>query len=141
MGMLTRSPRLTPRERRLRREARSAAMRERALALRQTAATYAAIGLKFGLSRARAQEIVRKAERLINDPRWYDRLPMRAQNFLHNVNLAVLPEIEAATAIARLSRRELLSAPNIGRGAADAIAAWLAGHGFTFSKHSRRKSG
>jgi hypothetical protein len=54
---------------------------------------------------------------------------MRAQTFLHNMNLTALPEIEAAIAVARLSRRELLAAPNLGRGAVDAIAAWLGDHG------------
>jgi hypothetical protein len=50
---------------------------------------------------------------------------MRAQTFLHIHGLIGLPELEAAIAVARLSRRELLSTPNIGRGAADAIGAWL----------------
>ena len=70
-----------------------------------------------------------KAERLILRPRWYDCLPARVQNVLHNAGLTALPEAEAANAVARLSRRELLAARNIGRAAADAIAAWLADHG------------
>ena len=54
-----------PAERRIRREARSAAFRERALALRQQGWTLAAIGEALGVSTTRAFQIVRKAERLI----------------------------------------------------------------------------
>jgi hypothetical protein len=75
-----------------------------------------------------------KAERLTNNPRWYDGLPMRAQTYLHNAGLAALPEAEAAAAVARLSRRERLAKPNIGKGAAAALTAWLARHGHTFSQ-------
>jgi len=131
-----RIPNLTPAERRIRREARSAALRDLALALRQGGKTFAIIGQELGLSLERARQIVKKAERLANAPRWFDPLPMRAQTFLHNMNLTALPEIEAAIAVARLSRRELLAAPNIGRGAADAIAAWLAGHGLKLREAS-----
>jgi hypothetical protein len=49
-------------ERRLRREGRSAAMRERALALRQAGWTYAAIGQALGVSSTRALQLARKAE-------------------------------------------------------------------------------
>jgi hypothetical protein len=121
----------SPTERRIRREARSAALRAQALALRRSGSTYAEIGAALGLSQARAHQIVRKAERLALAPRWYDSLPMRAQTFLHNAGLAELPEPEAAAAIAQLTRRELLAAPNLGRGACDALVAWLARHGLS----------
>jgi hypothetical protein len=52
-------------ERRIRREARSAALRERALALRQAGWTFTSIGIALGVSTTRALQIVRKAERLI----------------------------------------------------------------------------
>jgi hypothetical protein len=121
----------TPAERRIRREARSAALRAQALALRQDGASYAEIGQKLGVSLERARQIVRKAERLTNSPRLFDPLPMRAQTFLHNAGLTALPETEAANAVAQLSRREILSAPNIGKGATAAVAAWLARRGLT----------
>jgi hypothetical protein len=127
--MLNRIPITTPTERRICREARSSAMRAQALALRQSGATYAVIGKALGLSVGRAQQIVRRAERLALAPRWYDSLPMRAQTFLHNAGLAELPESEAAAAVARLSRRELLASPNFGKDAAGAVTAWLARHG------------
>jgi hypothetical protein len=116
-------------QRRICREARSAVLRAQALALRQDGATYVEIGAALGVSQARAHQIVRKAERLTNSPCWYDGLPMRARTFLHNAGLTALPEIEAAAAIARLTRRELLATPNFGRGACDAVVAWLARHG------------
>jgi hypothetical protein len=93
-----------------------------ALALRQSGASYANIGAAFGLSKTRAAQIVRRAERL----HWHDALPGRVRTFLHSLDLTTRPEIEAANAIARLTRRELLSAPNIGRAACDAVIAWLA---------------
>jgi hypothetical protein len=62
MGMLTRAPIPPAAERRLRREGRSAAMRERALALRQAGWTYSAIGQALGVSTTRALQLVRKAE-------------------------------------------------------------------------------
>jgi hypothetical protein len=49
-------------ERRIRREARSETMRERALALRVSGWTYAAIGQALGVSSTRALQLVRKAE-------------------------------------------------------------------------------
>jgi hypothetical protein len=52
-------------ERRLRREGRSAALRERALALRQAGWTYAAIGQALGVSSTRALQLVRKAEWIV----------------------------------------------------------------------------
>jgi hypothetical protein len=53
-------------ERRLRREGRSAALRERALALRQAGWTYAAIGQALGVSSTRSLQLVRRAEREIH---------------------------------------------------------------------------
>jgi hypothetical protein len=99
------------------------------LALRQGGATYAEIGDALGLSLERARQIVLKARRLTDDPHWYDALPMRAQTFLHIHDLAELPEREAAIAVARLTRRELLAAPNVGKGAVAAITDWLDRHG------------
>jgi len=64
--MLIRIPIPLPAERRIRREARSAILRERALALRQAGWTYAAIGRALGVSTTRALQMVRKAERLIS---------------------------------------------------------------------------
>jgi hypothetical protein len=131
MQMLTRPTFSTPAERRIRREARSAALRVRAFTLRQDGKSYAAIGAALGLSLERARQVVLRAERLALAPRWFDPLPMRAQTFLHNNGLSELPEIEAAAAVAQLTRRELLATPNFGKGAAAAIAAWLARHGLT----------
>jgi hypothetical protein len=90
--------------------------------------------MALGLSLERARRIVIKGERLANSPRWYDSLPMRAQNFLRNAGLSELPEIEAAAAVARLTRRELLATPNFGRVACDAVTAWLARHRLTLTK-------
>ena len=95
-------------ERRLRREAQSAALRERAFALRQAGATYAGIGHELGISLERARQIVRKAERLILHSRWYDRLPQRAVGLLYARGLLERPEFEAAHALAQLSARELM---------------------------------
>src|SRR5262245_48575667 len=118
--MRSRVPSFTPAERRIR--------EARALVLRQAGATYVAIGRELGVSCGRARQITGQAEGLADAPRWVNPLPMRAQTFLYNLNLAELPELEAATAVARMSRRELLALPNIGRGAADALVAWLATH-------------
>jgi hypothetical protein len=49
-------------ERRIRREARSETLRERALALRMAGWTYAAIGQALGFSATRALQLVRKAQ-------------------------------------------------------------------------------
>jgi hypothetical protein len=136
--MLNGFPISSPTERRIRREARSATLRERALALRQAAWTYAAIGQALGVSLERARQMVRKAERLRRDPHWYDTLPMRAQTFLHIIGVAALPETEAAIVVARLSKRELLSAPNVGKDAAAALTAWLARHGLELPPESKR---
>jgi hypothetical protein len=66
--MRTQTPAVLPRtERRIRREARSATLRERALALRQAGWTLAAIGQALGVSSTRAFQMVRKAERLISE--------------------------------------------------------------------------
>jgi hypothetical protein len=63
--MLTRVPIPPAAERRIRREARSATLRERALALRLAGWTFASIGIALGVSTTRALQMVRKAERLI----------------------------------------------------------------------------
>jgi hypothetical protein len=52
-------------------------------------------------------------------------------NFLRIRGLDVLPEIEAASAVACFTRRELMQAPNFGKGAAAAVTAWLARHDLT----------
>ena len=127
-------------QRRVRREEQAAAQRDRALALRQIGMTFAAIGAELGVRLERARQIVRKAEWHANNPRWYDDLPMRAQTFLRNTGLSTLPEAEAAAALARLSRRELMRAPNVGHAVADALGAWLAHHGLAFTA-STTKSG
>jgi hypothetical protein len=125
---MQRIPPSTLAERRIRRQQRSAQLRTRALAMREAGATYAEIGAALGLSLERARQIVRRAKRLTNSPRWFDPLPMRAQTFLHNAGLSELPEPEAADAVAQLTRRELLATPNFGRVACDAVATWLARH-------------
>ena len=51
-------------ERRIRREARSETLRERALALRRAGWTLARIGIALGVSTTRVFQMVRKAERL-----------------------------------------------------------------------------
>jgi hypothetical protein len=120
-------------QRRIRREEQAAAQRERALALRRIGMTFAAIGEELGVRLERARQIVRRAEWHADHPHWYDDLPVRAQTFLHNADLATLPEAEAAAALARLSRRELMRAPNVGHAVADALGAWLAHHGRAFT--------
>src|SRR5262249_61012509 len=107
----------TPTERRIRREARSATLRERALALRRVGWTYIAIGQVLGVSLDRARRITLQAERLANAPRWYDGLPARAVNLLHQRGLSALSEIDAAGAVAQLSRCELMRTPNFGKNA------------------------
>jgi hypothetical protein len=116
-------------ERRIRREARSATLRELALRLRRDGATYAAIGAVLGVSSTRARQIARKADRFVKSPHWHDGLPARVRHFLYHQGWNRLSEVEAARQVARLSRRELLRAPNIGHGAFTAIAGWLASHG------------
>ena len=115
-------PRLTPAERRIR--------RDRALALRQDGETFAAIGTALSVSPTRARQLVLRCQH------WGDGLPGRLRTLLHMMELDGLPEIEAAVAIARLTRRELLSKPNIGKRAADAASAWLARHGLTLREGS-----
>jgi hypothetical protein len=64
--MRIQTPPVLPRtERRIRREARSATLRERALALRQGGWTFAKIGHALGVSTSRAVQMARKAKRLI----------------------------------------------------------------------------
>jgi len=128
-------------ERRLRREAQSAALRERAFALRQAGATYAGIGHELGISLERARQIVRKAERLILHSRWYDRLPQRAVGLLYARGLLERPEFEAAHALAQLSARELMRTPNFGRTSLAALRAWLAGHGLKLREASPSNEG
>jgi hypothetical protein len=134
MGMLTLIPPAA--ERRIRREARSETLRECALALRRGGWTFAAIGKALGVSLERARQVVRKAERRKRDPHWYDGLPVRAIYFLHGRSLTSVPEIEAAHAVARLSRRELMNTPNFGAGACAAVIAWLARHGLKLQPES-----
>jgi hypothetical protein len=55
----------SPAERRIRREARSETLRERALALRRAGWTLARIGQALGVSTTRVFQMARKAERLI----------------------------------------------------------------------------
>jgi len=130
-------PRLTPGgERRIRREARSATLRERALALHRAGESYRSIGRVLGVSLARARQIVRKAERLARNPHWYDALPQRPVSFLRNQGWDALSEIEAARAVARLSRRDLLSTLNFGHVSLDALCDWLARHDLTLSPES-----
>jgi hypothetical protein len=119
----------TPTERRRYREAQSAAQRQRALALRQAGATYAAIGRELGVTLERARQIVFKAERLALDPRWYDALPERAVHVLRAYELLDRPEFEVARALAQLSVRELMQRANFGRISLNALGDWLAGHG------------
>jgi len=119
----------TPTERRVRREARSETLRELALALRQDGWTYAHIGKALGVSLERARRVIKKAERLRDQPRWHDKLPVRALNFLLKHELESLPEIDAARAVALLSRRELLGFANLGVGTCAAVVAWLSHHG------------
>jgi hypothetical protein len=120
---------LTPAERRQLREARSAERRSRALSLRRGGATYAAIGAALSVSLERARRIVLQAERLADHPHWTDGVARRAINFLRHQGLSTLPEIEAAQAVAKLSRSELMSFPNFGRSAYEALLGWLAVHG------------
>jgi hypothetical protein len=119
----------TPADRHSRRQQRSAELRGRALALRRDGATYAAIGRTLGVCLERARRITLKAERLAVAPRWYDGLPARAINLLHQRGLKALSEIDAARAVAQFTRRELMSTPNFGRVSLSALRAWLAKHG------------
>jgi hypothetical protein len=114
----------TPAERRIR--------RDRALALRQDGETFAAIGAAFSVSPTRARQLVLRAR----CQHWGDGLPGRLRTLLHMMELDGLPEIEAAVAIARLTRRELLSRPNIGKRAAAAASVWLARYGLELREGS-----
>jgi hypothetical protein len=121
-------------DRRIRREAEADARRAQALAMRQAGATFAAIGAAFGLSLEQARQIVHKAERIASDPNRGYQLPMRAANFLKLAGFLDLPEAEAAAAVAKMSRREVLARPNVGKGAVAALVEWIARHGHTFSE-------
>jgi len=134
--MDARSPETTPAERRLRREAQSAAMRERTLALRQAGATYAAIARDLGLSPERARQVVFKAERLARAPHWYDDLPDRAVHLLRGHELLDRPGLGAAHALAQASARELMRTPNFGQVSLNALRGWLAGHGLKLRPES-----
>ena len=114
-------------DRRRAREALSAAKRGYALRLRSAGATYAQIGVALGLSSTRIGQLLAKAERLAAQPRWHGQFPARALNFLIIRGLTDLPELEAARAVAKLSRRELMKQPNLGKGAIGALEAWLTG--------------
>jgi hypothetical protein len=72
-----------PAERRIRREARSATLRERAWALRRAGWTLSNIGQALGVSPTRAFQMVRKAERLhlINRPNEEGALAQGAPSF------------------------------------------------------------
>jgi hypothetical protein len=134
MGMLTIIP--PPAERRIRREARSQTLRDLALGLRQAGWTLAEIAAALGLSIERARQIVRKAERRCRDAHWSDALPARARHSLYARGLLALSEIEAVQAVAQLSRRELMRAPDFGNGTCAAIIAWLARHGLKLQPES-----
>ena len=121
----------TPAQRRIRRERLSAAKRGLALAMRSAGATQAQIAAALALSPARIAQILAKAEHLAARPHWHGQFPARALNFLIGRDLPERPEIEAAEALARLSRKEIQAEPNLGRGAVKAIEVWLAGHGLT----------
>jgi len=128
--MHSRIPNSTPTDRRLHREARSAEQRKLALALRRDGATYAVIAVALGVCLERARRITRQAERLADHPRWFDSLPQRAISFLRAHGLDALPEIEAARALANVSRRELLSTPNFGGVSLSVLCDWMGKHGF-----------
>jgi hypothetical protein len=137
MGVEQNPAKTTAVERRIAREQQSAATRERALALRQAGQTYAAIGAELGVCLERARRVVLKAKRLSEHPRWFAALPARAVNLLARCGLDTLPDGEAAHAVARLSRKELMAQPNLGRGAIDAICAWLEQHGLALRELPR----
>jgi hypothetical protein len=81
--------------------------------------------------------------RCIPDYCWRARLPTRALSFLRHHGFDALPEIEAARAVARMTRRDLAALPNLGHGTIAALAAWLAGHGLelqpTPERYTRRR--
>jgi hypothetical protein len=115
-----------------RRRVREAAFkRAYALSLRQHGATQAQIAAALALSSTRVGQILAKAEQLAARPRWHGQFPARALNFLIMRDLAGKPEIEAAQALARLTRKELKEAPGLGKDAIAALAAWLERLGLT----------
>jgi hypothetical protein len=126
--------RSTPRERRLRREAVGASKRAYALTLRHAGATFAAIGKTLGLSLEGARRLVLIAEHRAARPSWHNALNnTRALHLLRLRGLDTLPEIQAALAVSKLSRRDLLGEPNFGRGALEAVTCWLAANGTALS--------
>ena len=125
--MEMRDPFATSVDRRRARKALSAGRRAYALHLRSAGATYAQIGVALGLSSTRVGQLLAKAERLAAQPRWHGQFPARALNFLIIRGLADLPELEAALAVAKLTREQIKAEPNFGPGALAAIEAWLAG--------------
>jgi hypothetical protein len=120
----------TSADRRIARETVSAAKRARAGALRKSGATLAEIGQALGLCVESARRLVLQAERVASRPDWHNRLNnTRALRFLRERDLAALPEIEAALAVAKFTRKELKAEPNFGKGALEAIETWLGGTG------------
>jgi hypothetical protein len=120
-------------ERRLAREQRSAAIRAVATRMRQHGATYAQIGAALGgLSVEAARRLVLIEEHRAGRPRWHSDLGVRALNGLSNIGVNVNgPEVEAAKATAKFTRRQLLGRPNFGAGSVATVCAWLATHGLT----------
>jgi hypothetical protein len=114
--------------------------REQALAMRQTGLTFRQIGEELGVGVERARQLVQKAERLARQPSWHNALPARVQNFLRNNDLATLPELEAARAVAQITRRELSSIPNLGAGARSALITWLSKHGLRLQTETNLKT-
>jgi hypothetical protein len=137
----------TPGERRAIAEAKAAQRRAQALALRDAGMKLRDIGARLRVSPSMAQRIVFTAQRLRRYPRWHDKLPQRAVNFLSRRGLKELPESDAAKAVAMLSRADLLSFPNLGRISIAEIETWLARHGLVLApsgtplQRARRRAG
>jgi hypothetical protein len=122
----------TSSQRRVRREQRSAKQRAKAMALRADDATLEEIGDALAVCPSRAAQILAKAKWLASRPQWHNGLNnTRALNFLRLCGLAELPEAEAAAAVSQFTRRELMNAPNLGKVAIGALAAWLERLGLT----------
>jgi hypothetical protein len=134
MGMRDRLDPRTSAERRIAREQRSAARRVMAEQMRGAGGTLEQIGLALGVSHTRIGQIFAKAERLARRPAWHDAVDnTRALSFLRRLGLDAVPEAEAAMAVARLSRKELLSHENVGKGAVAALSDWLGRHALALS--------
>jgi hypothetical protein len=131
-----RDPLATSADRRRARESLSAGKRAYALSLRKHGATLVQIGTALALSPTRVGQLLAKAEHLAAQPRWHRQFPARALNFLIVRDLAGKPEIEAAEALARLTRKELKEAPGLGKDAIGALIAWLATHGMALREIS-----